>query len=168
MDRRLTKGYGAVWTFSVLNNLLYKGSLDLAYYWHFVGGAYGIVAPDGLYPAGTVFHLLSTRTREGRLCLARSADESRVECLAVATPGEYLLALVNKTPEPQTVALQLLNYAPVPESGLTSHATEEWTVAAEDDRFSLRKVRTPTSRDQTVILEPFSLRLLFVPGKSGT
>lgn len=168
VDRRLTKGYGAVWTFSVLNNLLYKGSLDLAYYWHFVGGAYGIVAPDGLYPAGTVFHLLSTRTREGRLCLARSADESRVECLAVATPGKYLLALVNKTPEPQTVALQLLNYAPVPESGLTSHATEEWTVAAEDDRFSLRKVRTPTSRDQTVILEPFSLRLLFVPGKSGT
>ena len=166
VDHRMHKGYGAVWTFAVLNNLLYKGSLDLAYYWHFVGGSYGVVAPDGLYPAGTVFHLLSTRTRQGQLCLARSADESRVECLAVATPGEYLLALVNKTPEPRTVELQLLNYAPVSEPGLTTHSTEEWTVAAEDDRFSLRKLRTPTSRDQTVTLEPFSLRMLFVPGKS--
>lgn len=166
IDHRLHKGYGAVWTFSVLNNLLYKGSLDLAYYWHFVGGAYGVVAPDGLYPAGTVFHLLSTRTRQGQLCLARSADESRVQCLAVATPGEYLLALVNKTPKPQTVELQLLNYFPASEPELTPHSTEEWTVAAEDDRFSLRKLRTPANRDQTVSLPPFSLRMVFAPCSS--
>jgi len=166
VDYRLHKGYGAVWTFSVLNNLLYKGSVDLAYYWHFVGGAYGVVAFDGFYPVGTLFHLLNTRAGQGQLCLAKSSDESRVECLAVTTPDEYVLALVNKTPEPQTVELQLLNYFPIRELELTTYSTEEWTVAAKDDVFSLRKLRTQKSRDQTVVLPPFSLRILFIHNKS--
>jgi hypothetical protein len=161
-DPRLAQGQGAAWTLSMLLNCLYRGSIDIANYWHFGGGAYGVTANGVLRPTARLFNILNTEIGQGTLCQAGSS-QADVECLAVRNAGGYFVAFVNKSTDARTVHVDLLNYSPAAQSDPFAQPVRTWFTGGQDAEMVEGRTGTPGRRDWIVKLAPVSTQIFAVP-----
>ena len=163
VDRRLVKGIGSIWTFSVLRNLLYDGACDFAMFWHYWGGGtYGSVGGDGeIRPSGMLFYLLN-RYLSGAELVQAETNHPEVELLAAEKKDSRVIVLVNKSAKRQSFQLCIANLPIKPSSPFESPVTE-YAIGKDDENFSVKKLAYPSRRILNLSIEPYTLRFLIIP-----
>ncbi|MDQ8194648.1 hypothetical protein QEH59_09435 [Coraliomargarita sp. SDUM461004] len=165
-DLRLRDGHAAVWTWSVLRNLLYDGEAEMAHSWHFTGRTYGSVQYDSvgverIRPSGELFRLINNRLPQGtRLSAVNSDLPNQVEGFAAVTPEEYVFALTNRSDREIPVEVELLNFDPIGDPSPFFRGMEIWTIQAEETTFTTHLQPMP-GQTHTVVMPPFSIRFVF-------
>jgi len=107
-DPRQATNVGAVWFASVLYHLI-KNNVEIAQTWHSrSGGTFGLFSPENEVRPPAQLFALCNRYIAGSHYLSQSSDKT-VECLAFAGDRRWGMLLINKSAQPKTVKLNLLN-----------------------------------------------------------
>jgi hypothetical protein len=168
LDEKPAKGYAAIWLFSVWRNCILTGSLDGMFYWRFTAdGSYGVVEKGKPRPAGILLQILNTRLRDCTSFSAVSSDAS-VECLALETKEERVIAFVNKAETPVSITIEVLNAEMPKAKSPFERPIESYSINGDDLDFTVESFRAP---EQTVpmriVLSPLSLKILFIPKRGN-
>ncbi len=163
VDRRLVKGIGTLWTFSVLRNLLYDGACDYAMFWHYRGGGtYGAIGGEGeIRPSGMLFYLLNRHLAGAELVQAET-NQPEVELLAAEKKNVRIIVLANKSAKKQVFPLCIANL-PMKQFSPFETPVTEYTIGKDDESFSVKKLGYPSRRILKISMEPYSLSFQILP-----
>jgi hypothetical protein len=107
-DPRQAAHIGAAWMASVLNHLI-RGGVDIAQTWHSRGGGtYGLFDSNNKPRPTAKLLYVANNFIKGKQVWAQSSVPA-VECLAFRNENTAGAMLVNKSPKPVTVTMEVLN-----------------------------------------------------------